>query len=68
MRSAIEAEKSENVRLNSQLNGITSIGNIDDYATRVLGMAKVESYQVEYIDLGQDGGVLYSSGGGLFGR
>ncbi len=68
VRSAIEAEKSENVRLNSQLNGITSIGNIDDYATRVLGMAKVESYQVEYIDLGRDGGVLYSSGGGMFGR
>ena len=63
----IEAAKSENVRLNSQLNGITSIGNIDDYATKVLGMSKVESYQVEYIDLGQDDGVLYSSGGGFLG-
>lgn len=61
----IEAAKSENVRLNAQLNSFTSIGNVDDYATRVLGMSKIEGYQVEYIDLSQDGGVLYHTGGGL---
>lgn len=65
VESQIEIAKSENVRLAAELNGITSIGNIDDYATRVLGMSKVESYQVEYIDLGKDGGVLYSGGGFL---
>ncbi len=61
----IEVAKSENVRLNSELNGITGIGKIDDYATRVLGMTKVESYQVEYIDLSQDDGVIYASNGGF---
>ena len=65
VKSEIEIANSENVRLNSRLNGITSIGNIDDYATRILGMSKVEGYQVEYIDLSEDGGVLYSSGGGF---
>ena len=61
----IEAARSENVRLNAQLNSFTSIGNVDDYATRVLGMSKIEGYQVEYIDLSQDGGVLYHTGSGL---
>lgn len=65
VESEIEAAKSENVRLNAQLNSFTSIGNVDDYATRVLGMSKIESYQVEYIDLSQDDGVIYYSGGGL---
>lgn len=67
VESEIEAAKSENVRLNAQLNSFTSIGNVDDYATRVLGMSKIESYQVEYIDLAQDDGVIYYSGGGLLG-
>ena len=67
VREDIEAAKSENVRLNAQLNSFTSIGNVDDYATRVLGMSKIEGYQVEYIDLSQDDGVIYYSGGGLLG-
>ncbi|MBQ9507057.1 MAG: hypothetical protein IJR51_07865 [Clostridia bacterium] len=65
VESEIEVAKSENVRLNSELNGITSIGRIDDYATRILGMKKMEAYQVEYIDLSEGDGVIYSSGGGF---
>ena len=65
VESEIQAAKSENVRLNAELNSITSIGNIDDYATHVLGMSKIESYQVEYIDLSQDDGVIFYSGGGI---
>ena len=53
------------MRLNAQLNSFTSISNVDDYATRVLGMSKIEGYQVEYIDLSKDDGVIYFSGGGL---
>ena len=65
VQAEIEAAKSENVRLNAQLNSFTSISNVDDYATRVLGMSKIEGYQVEYIDLSRDDGVIYFSGGGL---
>ena len=65
VESKIEVAKSENVRLSAQLNSITSIGKIDDYATRILGMSKVESYQVEYIELTGGDKVIYSSGGGF---
>lgn len=65
LESKIEIEKSENVRLSSELNSITSIGKIDDYATKILGMSKIESYQVEYIELAEGDKILYSSNGGL---
>lgn len=63
VEAQIEAAKSENVRLNSEKNSVMSIGKIDEYATNVLGMTKVENYQVEYIDLSEEDGVLFSSGG-----
>jgi len=65
VESKIEVEKSENVRLSAELNSITSIGKIDDYATKILGMSKIESYQVEYIQLTEGDKVLYSSNGGI---
>lgn len=66
IENEISIAKSENVRLSAQLSGYTSIGKIDDYATKILGMTKLESYQVEYIDLSEDDGVIYtSSSGGL---
>ena len=61
----LSVAKSENVRLNSELNAITNIGRVDSYATKVLGMRKVESYQVEYVDLSQEDSVIYTAEGGL---
>lgn len=57
----IENAKSENIRLNSELNGITSIGAVDNYATKILGMTKAEKYQVKCVDLSDGDRVLYSS-------
>lgn len=57
----LDIEKSENIRLTSELNGITGISVIDSYATDVLGMTKVENYQIECIDLSGGDTVLYSS-------
>lgn len=54
-------EQSENVRLSATLNGITGIAVIDTYATEVLGMTKVENYQIECIDLSVGDTVLYAS-------
>lgn len=65
VETKIEVAKSENVRLSAELNSITSIGKIDDYATRILGMSKIEGYQVEYIELSGGDNVLYSSNSGF---
>ena len=61
VESEIEVAKSENVRLNAELNSKTNITKIDSYAVDVLGMVKVESYQVECIDLTTGDKVLYSN-------
>ncbi len=60
VEAQIEIAKSENVRLNAELNSKTNINKIDAYAVDVLGMTKVESYQVECVDLTQGDRVLYS--------
>lgn len=57
----IENAKSESIRLNSELNGITSIGVVDNYATKILGMTKAEKYQVKCVDLSEGDKVLFSS-------
>ena len=62
VESEIKVAKSENVRLTAVLSGYTSISKIDDYAQNILGMTKLEGYQVEYIDLSEDDGVIYSVG------
>ncbi len=62
-QAALNVAQSENVRLNSELNGITSIAMIDSYATEVLGMAKVENYQIECVDMSDGDSVIYTSGG-----
>lgn len=55
--------QSENIKLNSELSGITSIAIIDSYATDVLGMTKIENYQIECINLSEGDAVLFTSSG-----
>ena len=62
VESALREAKSENVRLNSELNGITSIDKICTYATQQLGMCKAESYQVECIDMSEGDVILFANG------
>jgi len=47
----ITTAQSENVRLNMQLDSMISLKNVEEYAQNNLGMVKMESYQIEYIDL-----------------
>lgn len=63
VEAQLEIAKSENIRLNSELNGITGIAIIDTYATEVLGMTKVENYQIECIDLSEGDAVLFAASG-----
>ena len=61
LEGQIAIEQSENIRLSATLNGITGIAVIDSYATEILGMTKVENYQIECIDLSVGDTVLYAS-------
>ncbi len=47
----ISAAESENVRLNMQLDSMISLEHVEQYAEANLGMVKMESHQIEYIDL-----------------
>lgn len=50
VESKISEAKSENTRLVMQLNSIASIEKVDAYAVSVLGMNKLERYQIHYYD------------------
>ncbi|MBE6836106.1 MAG: hypothetical protein E7515_07670 [Ruminococcaceae bacterium] len=56
----LEETKSETVRLQMELNSIISIDKVEDYAVNTLGMVKIESGQVEYIDLSGENRVVLS--------
>ncbi|MDF3005486.1 MAG: hypothetical protein K0S22_1958 [Oscillospiraceae bacterium] len=51
--SQFEMLKNENRLMQVQLEGKTSLRTVQEIAENQLGMAKVESYQVQYIDLGE---------------
>ncbi|MBO4338836.1 MAG: hypothetical protein K5755_00260 [Clostridiales bacterium] len=56
----LEETRSETVRLQMELNSIISIDKVEDYAVNTLGMVKIESGQVEYIDLSGEDKVILS--------
>lgn len=62
----IEAEineaKSENTRLVMQLNSKASIEKVDAYAVSVLGMSKLERYQIHYFEDREDDKVVVVGG------
>lgn len=59
LNTDITAAQSECVRLNMQIDSVISLKNVEDYAQTQLGMVKMESHQIEYIDLsGEDRVVL----------
>ena len=45
--------QSENTRLNSELDSLVSMSMIDQYAVEKLGMTKMKSNQIKYIDVSQ---------------
>ncbi len=60
VENELAVAKSDKVRLNAELNSMTSITKIDSFATGILGMTKLENYQVEYVDLSDGDKVLFS--------
>lgn len=51
MEKQLSIAQSENTRLNMELDSRVSLNNVETYARDVLGMAKQEKYQIEYVDL-----------------
>ncbi|MBO5934555.1 MAG: hypothetical protein J6Q94_03605 [Clostridia bacterium] len=62
VQSEINIAKSENVRLESTLEGMVSIDKVEDYAEQTLGMVKLENYKITYFDSGESNHVVISGG------
>ncbi len=58
----IKEAKSENTRLVMQLNSAVSLDKVDEYAVSVLGMHKLERYQIHYFG-NTDGDEVVVAGG-----
>lgn len=58
----IELAQSDTIKLNNALSSMVSINNVEDYATNVLGMVKVQDYQVVYVDLSASDSVVVANG------
>ncbi len=63
--SRIKDAESENTRLVMQLNSSVSREKVDEYAVSVLGMQKVERYQIHYFE-NRDGDKVVMANGELF--
>lgn len=62
VESEIEIAKSENIRLNSALEGMVSIDKIEDYAENTLGMVRLENYKITYFEADAGNHVVLSGG------
>lgn len=62
IENKIELAESDSIKLNNQLNAVVSMNNVENYATDVLGMVKIQDHQVVYIDLSGDDYVAVANG------
>lgn len=53
LQSDLAIAQSENTRINSELNALVSVSMIDQYAVEELGMTKMQSNQIRYIDVSE---------------
>ena len=62
IQTKISEAKSENTRLVMQLSSNASIEKVDAYAVSVLGMNKLERYQIHYFEDREDDKVVVVGG------
>lgn len=62
LESLIEDAESENTRLRMQLSSTISREKVENYATSVLGMHKLERYQIHYFDERAEDEVVLAGG------
>lgn len=53
LETQLAVSQSESTRLNSELDALVSMNMIDQYAVEKLGMTKMKSNQIRYIDVSQ---------------
>lgn len=53
LETQLSVAESESTRLNSELDSLVSMNMIDQYAVEKLGMTKMKSNQIRYIDVSQ---------------
>ncbi len=53
LQTELSTAESENTRLNSELDSLVSMSMIDQYAVEELGMTKIKSSQIRYIDVAE---------------
>lgn len=53
IQDEIAVAQSENVSLNAELEALVSVSQIDSYAVEKLGMTRLQSNQIRYIDTSQ---------------
>lgn len=53
IQDEISVAQSENVSLNAELEALVSVSQIDSYAVEKLGMTRLQSNQIRYIDTSQ---------------
>lgn len=53
LETQLSVAESEHTRISSGLNALVSVSMIDQYAVEKLGMTKVQSNQIRYIDVSQ---------------
>ncbi len=54
LNNELSLAEAENVRLQSELDSKMSAKNVEDYAENVLGMQKIDSSQIQYIEIQTD--------------
>ncbi|MBR5233241.1 MAG: hypothetical protein IKW03_03420 [Clostridia bacterium] len=62
IESEIKVARSENVRLESALEGMVAIDKVEDYAENNLGMVKLENYKITYFESDEGNHVVVSGG------
>lgn len=62
IESEIKIARSENIRLESALEGMVAIDKVEDYAENNLGMVKLENYKITYFESDEGNHVVVSGG------
>ena len=60
LRQELSMAESENVRMSMELNSKVTLDKVEKYATEQLGMVKLESYQIKYVDISEGNKTILS--------
>lgn len=62
VENEIKLLNDDEIRLTNELNSVISIDKVENYAENVLGMVKIQDYQVVYVDRSDSDAVVVADG------